>query len=143
MSDIDNISHQGSTASYLESRVESLERSLQVLLFLCIMVAGSVTLFVWRQDRILNAQLKETMAMATSPEFTQQAAAFRSSMTTFLGNLEAYAKTHPDVVPVLKKHLAGGNAAQPSAPVAAAPAAATTAKPRSAAPATPAAAPKR
>jgi hypothetical protein len=138
MSDIDNISHQESAASYLESRVESLERSLQVLLFLCIMVAGSVTIFVWRQDRMVNAQLKETLAVAASPEFTQQAAAFRSSMTTFLGNLDAYARTHPDVVPVLKKHNF-----VPPAPAATAPAAAAPARPRPAAPAAPAAAPRK
>ena len=87
-----------SPAGELEQQVRSLQSLVSVALALMIVVSGSLLVYLWVQKRGLNAQLAEAQRAINDYEKVRG-----NIYLHFVGNLQDYAKTHPDLNPLLEK----------------------------------------
>jgi len=95
------------------SEITALKNQVFALLVAMVVVTGSFTVYLYRQDSLLGKQY--TMLNA---QYDQT----KSSVGTFLGQLVAYSQKHPEFTPLLKKYGIIPGPAAPSAPPSTAPA---------------------
>ncbi len=115
----------------LHQQVQSLQKLLQATLAVLLVTSGCFMVFLWRQQRTLSQQAQDTEARRLAKALDTEVIPF---VNRFVPSLQAYAKTHPDLNPILEKY----NLRQPpqgQTATGALPASATSSKP--AAPATP------
>jgi hypothetical protein len=98
----------------LKDAVAALQRQLVSLMLAVIVVSGTVSLYLYRQASLTRKDLAQAEKMVAAFQHD------RPEMLAFLGKLNDYGKTHPDVYQIL---VHNGFAA-PTAPAAAPPAAA-------------------
>lgn len=121
---------------------DMLQRQFQTLLLILIVLVAVLDCYMWRQWQLLKNE-----ATGIEPQVMQMTAEFQRVtvplVRNFLGQLNEYAKTHPDFQPIMTKYNIQpipSNAAPATAqPAKAAPPAAkppATTPPKTAAPAT-------
>jgi hypothetical protein len=86
------------TVESLERQLQSLRKLFVVTLTILLVISGSVMVFLWGQKRILNSQLREAQKFVDDYEKVTM-----PFLNNFVSNLNTYAKTHPDINPVLDK----------------------------------------
>lgn len=93
----------------LNSEVTALKNQVFALLVAMVVVTGSLTVYLYRQDSILGKQCAQ---ISTAMNQT------KSSINMFVYQLMVYGQKHPEFAPVLKKYglTAGTNLPPPSAP---------------------------
>jgi len=104
----------------LRNDLKSLRYITTLLLVSLVCLAMGLTMFLYRQARGLNRQVAE--AKRSIDDYNSNAA---PRIQWFVGNLQAFARTNPDINPVLAKYnlLPAPSPVAPSArPVAPAPA---------------------
>lgn len=109
----------------LQQQVQSLQKLLQATLAVLLVTSGCFMVFLWRQQRTLSQQAQDAEAKRIAKAFDTEVIPF---VNRFVPSLQAYAKTHPDLNPILDKY----NLRQPAqgqATTGALPAGATSAKP--------------
>lgn len=109
----------------LQQQVQSLQKLLQATLAVLLVSSGCFMVFLWRQQRSLSQQAQDVEARRVAKALDTEVIPF---VNRFVPSLQAYAKTHPDLNPILDKY----NLRQPlqgQAATGAAPAPATAAKP--------------
>ena len=89
----------GSPAGELEQQVHSLQSLVAVALALMIVVSGSLLGYLWVQKHGLNAQLAEAQRAIDDYEKVRG-----NIYIHLVSNLQNYAKTHPDLNPLLEKY---------------------------------------
>ena len=88
-----------SPAGELEQQVRSLQSLVSVALALMIVVSGSLLVYLWVQKHGLNAQIAEAQDTIEKYENVRG-----NIYLHFVGNLQNFAKTHPDLNPLLEKY---------------------------------------
>ena len=88
-----------SSAGELERQVHSLQSLVSVALALMIVVSGSLLVYLWVQKRGLNSQIAEAQRAIDDYEKVRGNIYFH-----FVSNLQNFAKTHPDLNPLLEKY---------------------------------------
>ncbi len=109
----------------LQQQVQSLQKLLQATLAVLLVTSGCFMVFLWRQQRTLSQQAQDAEAKRIAKSFDTEVIPF---VNRFVPSLQAYAKTHPDLNPILDKY----NLRQPAqgqAATGALPASATSTKP--------------
>lgn len=83
-------------------QVSCLRRQVFTLLVALIVVSGTLTVFLYRQSSLLGHDIASVKLQAGPiiTSFNQN----RAGMEVFMQQLGAYAATHPDFQPVLKKY---------------------------------------
>jgi hypothetical protein len=109
-----NSSTPDATVESLERQLQSLRKLFVIALTILLVISGSVMIFLWGQKRILNSQLRDARKFVDDYEKTT--APF---LGNFVNNLNAYAKTHPDLNPILDKYNLRPAASNVPPPVAA------------------------
>jgi hypothetical protein len=125
---------------------DMLQRQFQTVLLILILLVAVLDCYMWRQWHLLKSE-----ANGIEPQVMQLTADFQRVtvplVRNFLGQLNEYAKTHPDFQPIMAKYNIQpipSNAAPTAAqPAKAAPPAARAPTPAPAKPVTPAATPKK
>ncbi|MEI9959661.1 MAG: hypothetical protein WDM76_00615 [Limisphaerales bacterium] len=86
----------------LSAQIAALRRQVFTLLLALIVVSGTLTVYLYRQARLTGKDLANLQ-----PQAKQVITAFnqnRAAMESFMQQLNAYALTHPDFQPVLRKY---------------------------------------
>jgi hypothetical protein len=107
------------TTSSAAEQISSLQRQVFSLLIALIVVSGTITAYLYQQQRLAN---KDYIAIA--PQAQQLVAAYNLNqklMIDFVNALVGYGQTHPDFRPVLAKYgiapVAGVPAGAPASAV--------------------------
>ena len=87
------------TVELLERQLQALRKLFVVALAILLVISGSLMIFLWGQKRILNSQLSEARKFVE--DYEKVTAPFLSS---FISNLQAYGRTHPDFNPIMDKY---------------------------------------
>ena len=103
-----------------DSEIAALRNQVFVLLVALIVVSGTLTVFLYREASLTRKEID-----ALKPQAVQIVTAFNQNqamIANFVNQLEAYAQTHPEFVPVLAKNgIAPVKGIPPGAPAGAAP----------------------
>ena len=86
------------------SEIAALKNQMFMLLVALVVVTGSFTVYLYRQDSILGKQCTQLTTVVGQTQV---------SISNFIGKLVDYGQRHPEFVPVLKKY---GITPQPAAP---------------------------
>lgn len=90
-------------ADDLHEQVESLRQTVFGLLVLMLVISGTLLIFLWRQYKLVDNDLK-----VLRPQLTQLVTEYEKSkapaIKQFVDNLVNFSKTHPDFTPVLNKY---------------------------------------
>jgi hypothetical protein len=97
----------------LEEQVRSLRAWFRVTLVALLGLSAGVNLFFFRQVSLVRRELEAARAVVQEYQKVKE-----PLMNTFVGNLQVYASTHPDFVPVLDKYQIPVGTALPPATVA-------------------------
>ena len=89
----------GPSASGLEEQLRSLQSLLSVILVSMIVVSGSVLVYLSVQKRGVNRQIAEAQRAIDDYEKVRGNIYIR-----FVSSLQDYAKSHPDLNPLLEKY---------------------------------------
>ena len=95
--------------NHLAAQLKAAQRQITNLLILLLVVSGTFSIFLWQQvhhDRLnldMLAQQERQMAQAQQviDNYNDQAV---PAMSRFFQQLNEYAKSHPDVLPILMKY---------------------------------------
>lgn len=120
-----------SEVQLLRQQVQSLEKVVQTMLAVVLVISLCFTVFLWRQQRSQSKDLADLQPVVKT--YDENLAPF---ITSFIPRLQDYARTHPDINPVLDEFGLRQSAPGQTAPVAVPPASAPTV-PKSPAPAQP------
>lgn len=85
----------------LQQQVQSLQRLLQVTLGILLVTSGCFMVFLWRQQRTLSQQAQDAEARRVAKALDTEVIPF---VNRLVPSLQAYAKTHPDLNPILDKY---------------------------------------
>jgi hypothetical protein len=102
-----NDSEPLSAPADLLEQVDALRRQVFILLLASIVVSGTVATYLYYQSHILKESVDGVRPQATQviQAYKQVTANLnRQQLDTFVNQLNAYAITHPDFQPVLKKY---------------------------------------
>jgi hypothetical protein len=101
MSDLDTNLNSASSrdVAALEEQVLSLQRLMQVVLVILLVINGCFTVFLWRQQRILGQQLAEARPVAQEWDTKMM-----PLLNNFIPALQNYSKTHPDINPLIDRY---------------------------------------
>ena len=106
----------------LRQQMVALEKTLQLALLIVLIISGCFMLYLWRQQRGLIQQVKETRPIGMDLDTN-----INPFITNFVPRLLEYAKNHPDLNPILDKYNLRQTALQQAATIA--PAASAPSKP--------------
>jgi hypothetical protein len=87
------------TESSLLASFQAVQRTLQLLLLAVLVIGGCFTVFLWRQQRDMNRQLT-----VWKPYVHTYDTVLLPMIDTVRGDLLNYAKSHPDIDPILDKY---------------------------------------
>jgi len=102
MSDTENNPLTEETAHDLKEEVACLRQQVWMLLVLALLVSGTLTIFLYRQDLIAKKDLD--VLKSNSAPFVQQYQKDSAGMQSLMGQLGEYSKTHPDFTPIFTKY---------------------------------------
>ncbi len=123
-------------AASLQQQLQSLHKVIQLMLVALLLIGLCLTIFLWRQERGLKAQLKQMQ-----PYVTQYDTTLVPLINRMVPDLQAYARVHAEINPLLDKYnLRQSTQAPPagvSTPMPAAVKSATPVAPKSPAPVSP------
>jgi hypothetical protein len=97
----------------LKETVAALQRQFFSLMLAVIVVSGTVSLYLYRQASLIRKDLDQTEKIVAAFQHD------RPVMLNFLGKLNDYAKTHPDVNQIVMRNgfaAPPATAAPPAAP---------------------------
>jgi hypothetical protein len=77
------------------SEIAALKNQMFMLLVALVVVTGSLTVYLYRQDSILGKQCTQLTAVVNQTQV---------SINNFIGKLVDYGQKHPEFDPVLKKY---------------------------------------
>jgi hypothetical protein len=83
-----------SSLSDLKNQVANLERQVFSLLLILIVVAGTVTAYLYRQASTLGKEIQATRPQVE--QITQVVSENHQMINSFLNQLATYAQSHPD-----------------------------------------------
>ena len=110
----------------LQAQIDSLRQTVLSLLVLCVIVSGTLCIFLVRQHKMVANDLKVVRPQA-SQIISQYTKVTGPAMQEFVKKLSDYGKTHPDFAPILLKYGLT-NAPTTAAPTSVAPTAAPVKK---------------
>jgi hypothetical protein len=89
----------------LTGQVAALQRQMFTLLLALIVVSGTLTVYLYRQDSVTRKDIESIRPQAEQiiSNFNQT----RPAMQAFVKQLTDYGQTHPDFQPILKKYGLG------------------------------------
>jgi hypothetical protein len=96
------------TNSSLNDQVAALQRQVFALLLALVVVSGTLTVYLYRQASTIGKDVtaeKQLISTVTQGETT---------MVSLANQLAVYAKTHPDIAPLLAKYGVGPNGIPPA-----------------------------
>jgi hypothetical protein len=103
MDTLENTPTNHSELADLKSECASLRQLLGGLLVLVIVISGTFNIYLWRQFRMTQSELK-----GLRPDVGQLVADYQRvsvpAISDFLKKLNDYEKTHPDFTPILLKY---------------------------------------
>ena len=85
----------------LAANVAALRNSLHVVLMMLLVMTCGLNIFLFRQVAMARRQASEAAEYVANYQKTTEPAIAR-----FVAQLQTYAKTHPDFVPILSKYAA-------------------------------------
>jgi hypothetical protein len=91
----------------LSDQVAALQRQNFILLLALIVVSGTLASYLYYQSRVMGKTLENVrpQAMQMIQTYKKVSATLnRPQIETFVSQITAYAATHPDFQPVLKKY---------------------------------------
>ena len=99
-------SHPAASSADLQQQVDALRLWLAVSLGLTMIVGLSMGFYLYGQNRILQASLRESEPMlreseASIKEYNEKTI---PRIQEFQAALQTYAATHPDIAPILQKY---------------------------------------
>lgn len=106
-------------SSDLADQVASLQRQVSLLLFVLIVVSGTLAVFLFYQSRIMGKDIQAIRPQAAP--IIQAYNANHVNMEKLIQQLVTYGQTHPDFQPILQKYrivaapAPGNPAAKPAA----------------------------
>ena len=119
MDTLENTPTNQAEFSELKSECASLRQLLGGLLVLVIVISGTFNIYLWRQFRLTQSELK-----SLRPDVGQLVSDYQRvtvpAITDFLKKLNDYEKTHPDFTPILLKYNLKASAITGAPPAAAA-----------------------
>lgn len=83
----------------VQQRMQALEKTLQLALLIMLIISGCFMVFLWRQQRGLIQQVKETRPIGMDLDTN-----IIPFINSFVPRLLDHAKTHPDLNPILDKY---------------------------------------
>jgi hypothetical protein len=125
MDNLDSTAPAQPNASDWQAQYDTLRHLVVSILFLVIVISGTVNIYLLRQWRSLSRELTGFRPVATQEIAGYQKAEFPYEQE-FVKKLLEYGQTHPDFVPILTKHNikpAGAAGAAPATPTSLQPAA--------------------
>jgi hypothetical protein len=103
----------------LNEQLEDLRRLFQNALVAILIVSGSLAIFLVRQATLVRRDLKNV-----GPQVNQMVANYRANdepeVNRFVNSLVAFARTNPDLYPILAKYKIDAKTSVPASPPAAA-----------------------
>jgi len=87
------------TVQALQQQLESLRKLMAVALLVVLVIGVSLAGYLWGQKRIIHRQLAESQKLVD--DYERVTAPFLSN---FVINLQVYARTHPDINPIMDKY---------------------------------------
>ena len=90
------------------AELAALKSQLFTLLLALIVVSGTLTVFLYRQDSLVNKDIQQIQQVDANLTRSENA------IGDFVGKLSVYSQKHPEFLPVLKKYLPSAKA--PAAP---------------------------
>lgn len=86
----------------LSAQISALRRQVFTLLLALIVVSGTLTVYLYRQAKLIGHDLASIKSQATPliNGFNEH----RAEMQAFMQQLNSYALAHPEFQPVLKKY---------------------------------------
>jgi len=109
MDTVEKDSADRSEVRALRAECQSLRQMLASVLILILMISGAFDIFVWRQLRVVKAEVK-----ARGPRITEFVDEYnklsRPAIADFVNKLKNYERTHPDLTPILKRYSLGNSA---------------------------------
>lgn len=95
------------------SEISALRNQVFILLVALIVVSGTLTVYLYRQASVMGKDINASNQLIANVNQSQ------TLIVTFANQLAAYAKTHPDIQPLLAKYGIGPNGIPAGAPAAA------------------------
>ena len=96
-------------------QIAALRHQVFTLLLALVVVSGTLTVYLYRQARVIGKDLE-----AIKPQATKIIQGFKQNhegMENFVKQLSVYGSTHPDFQPILRKYgIVPQSAAAPVAP---------------------------
>ena len=103
MNDLEtNHTHAG-----LSDQIAALQRQVFVLLLALVVVSGTLASYLYYQSRVMGKTIENVkpQAMQVIQTYKQVTANLNhAAISNFVSQINAYASTHPDFQPVLKKY---------------------------------------
>lgn len=112
-------------SSSLREQLESLQKVMQLVLIAVLVIGGCLTVFLWRQQREMSKQIDRW-----EPAVKQYDTILLPLVNKLVPNLTNYARTHPDLNPILEKYGMHQAGSTPGMMPAGAPAGAKPAAPK-------------
>ncbi|MGH7953351.1 MAG: hypothetical protein ACREFE_15765 [Limisphaerales bacterium] len=112
MNDSETNQMSGEAHGEFSDQIAALQRQTFILLLALIVVSGTLTVYLYRQASLTRNDIKNI-----KPQATKLIGAYKQNLagiTNFVQQLEGFGRTHPDFLPVLKRH---GIVPVPAAPV--------------------------
>ena len=89
-------------------KIAALQRQVFTLLLALIVVSGTLTAYLWHEERGASGQLFSENQIIESVSQNQPL------INSLANQLAAYGKTHPDILPLLAKYAIGPNGIAPA-----------------------------
>jgi len=86
------------------AELAALKSQLFTLLLALIVVSGTLTVFLYRQDSLVNKDIQQIQQVDANLTRSENA------IGDFVGKLSVYSQKHPEFLPVLKKYLPSAKA---------------------------------
>jgi CHASE3 domain sensor protein len=103
MNDLDS----NRTHAALSDQIAALQRQTFILLLALVVVSGTIAGYLYYQSRVMSKTIESVKPQATQmiQTYRQVSANInRAQLETFLNQINAFAVTHPDFQPILKKY---------------------------------------
>lgn len=114
---MNEFSKTGPSSGSLHQEVAALRTMISLILVFMIVVSGCALGTLWLQKRRLNREIEEAQRTIAGYEKVSGNIYF-----TFASSLQSFAKTHPDLNPILEKYGIAESQTGPTQPAAPAPA---------------------